>query len=89
MKLFNQGHLKEAERAGVDAAQVIAAIDLGSNSFHMKVARVVDGQLAVIDRMREPVRLAAGLNEHNKLRAKAFRQRPSGGHQYPAPGTKW
>ena len=38
----------------VDSAQVIAAVDLGSNSFHMKVARVVDSQLSVIDRMRDP-----------------------------------
>jgi exopolyphosphatase/guanosine-5'-triphosphate,3'-diphosphate pyrophosphatase len=37
----------------------------------MKVARVADGQLAVIDRMRDSVRLAAGLNERNKLRDKA------------------
>jgi len=58
-------------RAGDDSAEVIAAVDLGSNSFHMKVARVVDGQLAVIDRMRESVRLAAGLNEDKELDAKA------------------
>jgi exopolyphosphatase/guanosine-5'-triphosphate,3'-diphosphate pyrophosphatase len=48
-------------------AQVIAAVDLGSNSFHIKVARVVDGQLAVIDRMRDSVRLAAGLNDRKEL----------------------
>jgi exopolyphosphatase/guanosine-5'-triphosphate,3'-diphosphate pyrophosphatase len=47
--------------------EIIAALDLGSNSFHMKVARVADGQLAVIDRMRDPVRLAAGLDKHEKL----------------------
>lgn len=58
-------------RAGDDSAEVIAAVDLGSNSFHMKVARVVDGQLAVIDRMRESVRLAAGLNEERDLEAEA------------------
>lgn len=55
----------------VEEAQVIAAVDLGSNSFHMKVARAVDSQLAVIDRMRDTVRLAAGLNERKKLRDKA------------------
>jgi len=47
--------------------QVIAAVDLGSNSFHMKVARVVQGRLAVLDRMREGVRLAAGLDEQDVL----------------------
>ncbi len=60
--------------AGGDSAEIIAAVDLGSNSFHMKVARVVDGQLAVIDRMRDTVRLAAGLTEHDKLRRKACRK---------------
>lgn len=50
-----------------DSGKVIAAVDLGSNSFHLKVARVVDGQLAVIDRMRDAVRLAAGLNDKNHL----------------------
>lgn len=55
-------------------AQVIAAVDLGSNSFHMKVARVIDGQLAVIDRMRDPVRLAAGLNKRKELEEKACEQ---------------
>ena len=47
--------------------EIIAAVDLGSNSFHMKIARVVDGQLHVIDRLREMVRLGAGLREDNRL----------------------
>lgn len=47
--------------------ELIAAVDLGSNSFHMKVARVVDGQLHVIDRLREMVRLGAGLGEDKCL----------------------
>lgn len=47
--------------------EAIAAVDLGSNSFHMKVARVVDGQLHVIDRLREMVRLGAGLREDKRL----------------------
>ena len=42
--------------------EFVAAVDLGSNSFHMKVARVVEGELQVVDRMREMVRLAAGLD---------------------------
>jgi exopolyphosphatase / guanosine-5'-triphosphate,3'-diphosphate pyrophosphatase len=40
----------------------VAAVDLGSNSFHMVIARVVDGQLHVVDRMRERVQLAAGMS---------------------------
>ncbi len=41
----------------------VAAVDLGSNSFHLKIARVDDGgRLQVVDRLREMVRLAAGLD---------------------------
>jgi exopolyphosphatase/guanosine-5'-triphosphate,3'-diphosphate pyrophosphatase len=40
----------------------IAAIDLGSNSFHMVVARYTLGQLRVVDRLRETVRMADGLD---------------------------
>lgn len=46
---------------------VIAAVDLGSNSFHMVVARYSHGQLIIMDRLREMVRLAAGLDEHGRL----------------------
>ena len=49
----------------------LAAIDLGSNSFHLVLGRVVDGHLDVVDRLREPVRLAAGLDKHKQLRRDA------------------
>ncbi len=49
------------------ASSVIAAVDLGSNSFHMVVAQDQHGQLKIIDRMREMVRLGAGLNSSGKL----------------------
>jgi exopolyphosphatase/guanosine-5'-triphosphate,3'-diphosphate pyrophosphatase len=45
----------------------IAAIDLGSNSFHMIVAETTNGHFKVVDRMREMVRLAAGLGPENNL----------------------
>lgn len=45
----------------------IAAIDLGSNSFHMIVARSDNGQLTLLDRLREPVRLGFGLQEDLSL----------------------
>jgi exopolyphosphatase/guanosine-5'-triphosphate,3'-diphosphate pyrophosphatase len=45
----------------------VAAIDLGSNSFHMVIARVVDGQLHVVDRMRERVQLAMGMAEDGQV----------------------
>ncbi|HWX35475.1 MAG TPA: Ppx/GppA phosphatase family protein [Steroidobacteraceae bacterium] len=46
---------------------VLAAVDLGSNSFHMVVARHSHGQLVILDRLREMVRLAAGLGESGRL----------------------
>jgi len=49
------------------APQTVAAIDLGSNSFHMIVARVLNGQLQVLDRIQEPVRLAGGLDARLRL----------------------
>jgi exopolyphosphatase/guanosine-5'-triphosphate,3'-diphosphate pyrophosphatase len=56
------------------ASEVIAAVDLGSNSFHMVVARYAHGQLVVIDRLREMVRLAAGIGATGRLdRAAAAR----------------
>ena len=47
-------------------AHSLAAIDLGSNSFHMIVGRLQNEQVQLIDRLREPVRLAEGLTaDHN------------------------
>jgi exopolyphosphatase/guanosine-5'-triphosphate,3'-diphosphate pyrophosphatase len=53
---------------------LLAAIDLGSNSFHMVIARYVLGQLRVVDRLRETVRLADGLDGKGGLSNEA-RQR--------------
>ena len=50
-----------------EPSSVIAAVDLGSNSFHMVVAQDQHGQLKIIDRLREMVRLGAGLNTSGKL----------------------
>ena len=50
---------------------VLAAVDLGSNSFHMVVARYTHGQLVIVDRLREMVRLAAGLDEQGRLSREA------------------
>ncbi len=48
-------------------ADVIAAVDLGSNSFHMVVATLRHGQLQIIDRLRETVRLAEGLSDSGTI----------------------
>ena len=44
-----------------------AAIDLGSNSFHMIVARIQNGQPVIVDRIREMVRLADGMDHDGGL----------------------
>ncbi len=48
-------------------SDIAAAIDLGSNSFHMIVARINNGQIQMLDRLREMVQLAAGLDGRNRL----------------------
>jgi len=46
---------------------LVAAVDLGSNSFHMIICSLKDGKLQVIDRLKEMVRLAAGLDHNRNL----------------------
>lgn len=48
-------------------SQTFAAVDLGSNSFHLLVVRNVDGVLHPIDKLKERVRLAAGLDARRRL----------------------
>ena len=52
----------------------LAAVDIGSNSFHMVVARYTLGQLRVVDRLRETVRMADGLDGKGGI-SSAARQR--------------
>jgi len=47
--------------------QPVAAIDLGSNSFHLVAAEVREGSLVIVDRLKDPVRLAAGLDADRRL----------------------
>lgn len=49
-----------------------AAIDLGSNSFHMIIAREAHGQFQVIDKHKEMIRLRTGLDKEGNLTDKAF-----------------
>ena len=47
--------------------EIVAAVDLGSNSFHMIVCSLKEGKLQTIDRLKETVRLASGLDKYNLL----------------------
>ena len=55
--------------AGIDIrdGELLAAVDLGSNSFHLVVARYEHGGLRLIDRLRDSVRLAMGLRPDRSL----------------------
>ncbi len=54
--------------------EIVAAVDLGSNSFHMIIARIKRKDFYTLDRMRETVRLAAGIDKNNRLTAQAQRR---------------
>lgn len=49
----------------------IAAVDLGSNSFRLQIARVVGDQVYPLDSLKEPVRLGAGLTVDKMLDAES------------------
>lgn len=53
---------------------MIAALDLGSNSFHMVLARTSNGEMRILERLGEKVQLAAGIDE-NRLLDEAAMQR--------------
>jgi exopolyphosphatase/guanosine-5'-triphosphate,3'-diphosphate pyrophosphatase len=50
-----------------ERANTYAAVDLGSNSFHLLVSRREHGELRVIDRIKEMVRIAGGLDHQGHL----------------------
>lgn len=52
--------------------QEFAAVDLGSNSFHMVIARVVDGAMQIIGRLKQRVHLADGLDANSMLSEEAI-----------------
>jgi len=53
---------------------LIAAIDLGSNSFHMIMARADHGEIRVVERLGEKVQLAAGIDEQRLLSEDAMQR---------------
>ncbi len=48
----------------------LAAVDLGSNSFHLQIARVVDHQLFPLDSLKDTVRLGSGVTPDKKIDTK-------------------
>ena len=58
---------KRQANTSIAEGDLVAAVDLGSNSFHMVVARYVLGQLRIIDRIKEHIYLAEGLDSEKNL----------------------
>ncbi|WP_371194239.1 exopolyphosphatase [Glaciecola sp. SC05] len=54
--------------------ETIAALDIGSNSFHLVVARVVADAVQVVNRVKHKVRLADGLDEKSHLSEEAMQR---------------
>lgn len=50
-----------------EPSPLIAALDLGSNSFHMVLARISNGEMRILERLGEKVQLAAGIDENRML----------------------
>lgn len=53
---------------------VIAAIDLGSNSFHMVLAKTDHGEIRILERLGEKVQLAAGIDDDRLLTEDAMQR---------------
>ncbi len=50
-----------------NSPEIYAALDLGSNSFHLLIASIAEEELQVIDKHKEMIRLAAGFDQNNQL----------------------
>lgn len=51
---------------------LMAAVDLGSNSFHLATARLEHGVIRITESQSEKVQLAAGLDDDNNLSSEAM-----------------
>ncbi len=52
----------------------IAVLDIGSNSFHLVVVRVISGTVQILHKLKQKVRLAEGLSEEGFLSEEAIRR---------------
>lgn len=56
------------------SSPLYAAIDLGSNSFHMLIVRHIKGSVQTMAKIKRKVRLAAGLDKNNALSQEAMQR---------------
>mgnify|MGYP005852789445 CR=1 FL=1 len=67
---FNPGTAPEAGAGfseGLPGSGCVAAVDLGSHTFHLLVARIDSGEPRIIQRLKFRTRLAAGLGDDGRL----------------------
>jgi exopolyphosphatase/guanosine-5'-triphosphate,3'-diphosphate pyrophosphatase len=57
-----------------ESLPLIAAIDLGSNSFHMVLAKADHGEIRILERLGDKVQLAAGIDEQRLLSEEAMQR---------------
>jgi len=58
----------------LSSSRLYAAIDLGSNSFHMLIVREVVSTIQVLSRIKRKVQLAAGMDQQNRLSHEAMQR---------------
>jgi exopolyphosphatase/guanosine-5'-triphosphate,3'-diphosphate pyrophosphatase len=58
----------------IQSFPLIAAIDLGSNSFHMVLAKADHGEIRILERLGDKVQLAAGIDEARLLSEEAMQR---------------
>lgn len=59
-------------QASCSSSPLYAVIDLGSNSFHMLITRLVANSVQTVDKVKRKVRLASGLDANNQLSEEAM-----------------
>ncbi len=55
----------------MEQENLFAALDLGSNSFHLIIVKIENGRVVTLDRLKEPVRLRMGLQEDGSVSREA------------------
>lgn len=65
---------KSIHDTGLSRDELIGSIDLGSNSFHLAIARLDHGEVRKVASISEKVQLAAGLDENNILSEEAMQR---------------
>lgn len=61
-------------KAPAESFPLIAAIDLGSNSFHMVLAKADNHEIRILERLGDKVQLAAGLDDERQLSEEAMQR---------------